>query len=329
MNDRQNILNLHDRAKKFLIKADSQQNEESLGLIKELINSQSVLLQNDTIQYNELKEQKEQLHAAFEELRNINETLVANELRYQNILDYQEELIVCYEPNHSITFINKTYCNYLHKSREELETSVYQPPFLDEDIPSALAAEMQITPESPVQHFEARHMTASGELRWHRWNVRGFFDEYNNLVEYQAVGNDISEIILARQKAEYNTRRFQTIIDALPMPVFYKNTKGQYLGCNRAFEQIMGLSRLQIVNKTIFDIATKELAQIYHEMDEKLFQKKSQQVYESKIRFADGHHYPVRFHKAVFGDGQGRISGLVGVLVVYPEDAGNVDLSTV
>jgi PAS domain-containing protein len=35
----------------------------------------------------------------------------------------------------------------------------------------------------------------------------------------------------------------QQLIEAMPNPVFYKDAKGHYLGCNRAFEEWIGVPR--------------------------------------------------------------------------------------
>ncbi|CAH8241069.1 hypothetical protein VAEKB19_5590016 [Vibrio aestuarianus] len=35
----------------------------------------------------------------------------------------------------------------------------------------------------------------------------------------------------------------QLTIDVLPVPIFYKDTHGVYLGCNRAFEEFIKIER--------------------------------------------------------------------------------------
>ncbi|HSS27743.1 MAG TPA: CHASE domain-containing protein, partial [Usitatibacter sp.] len=47
----------------------------------------------------------------------------------------------------------------------------------------------------------------------------------------------------------------QQLIEALPNPVFYKDSAGRYLGCNRAFEQFFGLPREHVVGRTYAEIS--------------------------------------------------------------------------
>src|SRR6202008_5012579 len=52
----------------------------------------------------------------------------------------------------------------------------------------------------------------------------------------------------------------QQLIEAIPNPVFYKDTEGRYLGCNAAFEDYTALPRSKIIGKTVFDVASPEVA---------------------------------------------------------------------
>ncbi len=64
----------------------------------------------------------------------------------------------------------------------------------------------------------------------------------------------------------------RVLIDTIPVPVFYKDTAGRYLGCNSAFEKFFGAERGALIGKTVFEITTPELAEVYHRRDLELFQ---------------------------------------------------------
>jgi PAS domain S-box-containing protein/putative nucleotidyltransferase with HDIG domain len=111
----------------------------------------------------------------------------------------------------------------------------------------------------------------------------------------------------------------QTLIDAIPAPIFYKDRQAKYAGCNTAFEAYLGLSRDAIIGKSVYDLAPKELADVYHKADEDLFASHSVQVYESEVLFADGIRHNVIFNKATYYDTQENLKGMVGIILDITE----------
>ncbi len=111
------------------------------------------------------------------------------------------------------------------------------------------------------------------------------------------------------------TDRLQKVIDSIPAPVFCKDDKGVYTDCNEAFCQFIGYSREEIVGQTVFGVAPSELAEVYHKADLDLMEAGGIQVYETKVRCADGSYRDVMFHKSVMLAESGEVEGLVGVML--------------
>jgi len=111
----------------------------------------------------------------------------------------------------------------------------------------------------------------------------------------------------------------QTVLDAIPAPIFSKDEEGRYLGCNRAFEGFIGYPRAEIIGKTVFDVAPKDLAKVYHLADLELLQRGGTQTYEAAVVAADGDCREVLFQKAVFSRKDGKTGGLVGTMVDITE----------
>jgi PAS domain S-box-containing protein len=113
----------------------------------------------------------------------------------------------------------------------------------------------------------------------------------------------------------------QKLLDAIPEPIFYKDTDGVYRLCNRAFEEFFSASKGQIVGKTAYDLPTAaggdapRDALTHREMDDALFASPGVQTYESSVRHADGTFHDVMFSKATVSRADGRVEGLVGVML--------------
>ena len=104
----------------------------------------------------------------------------------------------------------------------------------------------------------------------------------------------------------------QKIIDALPIPIFYRDLKGVYKACNLAQEKLLGLPKSEIIGKTVFDIQPYEIAEIYAQRDQELFDSPGDQNYEAKFRDVSGQIHNVVFNKAVIRNNQDEIMGIVG-----------------
>jgi PAS domain S-box-containing protein len=114
--------------------------------------------------------------------------------------------------------------------------------------------------------------------------------------------------------------RLQALFEAIPNPFFVKDRAGRYQGCNSAFERYLGLSREQIVGKTVYDISPKELADRYFAADQELFDHpRGTQVYEASVRWADGSLRDVMFHKTILAGADGSVAGLTGIMVDITE----------
>ncbi|MDH3559241.1 MAG: PAS domain S-box protein, partial [Deltaproteobacteria bacterium] len=70
---------------------------------------------------------------------------------------------------------------------------------------------------------------------------------------------DITERKRTQQKVAEQLHFLQTLLDTIPSPVFYKNAEGRYTGCNKAFEDFLGIPAEEIVGKTVYDMGPKEI----------------------------------------------------------------------
>ena len=110
-----------------------------------------------------------------------------------------------------------------------------------------------------------------------------------------------------------------TLLNTLPIPVFYKDIQGRYLGCNPQFDALFKQPPHAMVGKTVFDIAPPEMARIYHEQDAALFAQPGTQTYEWVIQKPNGERRHAVFQKATFLNADGQLGGLVGAILDITE----------
>ncbi len=163
--------------------------------------------------------------------------------------------------------------------------------------------------------FEFRFKHADGHYLWVEIVGKPFFDDMGMVAGAIFGGRDITERKQAEQETREQLHFLQVLIDAIPIPIFYKDPEGIYQGCNNAFASMLGMSKEDIIGKSVFGASPDERANKYREMDLALFKKPGVQVYDYKVRFADGLDHDVIFHKATYNDLSRRLAGLVGVVI--------------
>jgi PAS domain S-box-containing protein len=126
---------------------------------------------------------------------------------------------------------------------------------------------------------------------------------------------DVSARVTAHKELERQLDFSQTLLDAIPFPVFYKDENHIYRGCNEEFSRFIGMSVNDIIGASVYDVAPPDMAEIYRQADEKLFLSGGVQVYEAAVKYADAIDHEVQFHKRVYHKPDGAVGGLIGAMI--------------
>ena len=166
-----------------------------------------------------------------------------------------------------------------------------------------------------VENIEFEISRKNGDRIWVSETARARYDDSGALSAFEGVVRNITrrrKSELARKEAETFTR---SLLNSLPVPVFYKDRDGCYRGFNRAFEAFFGKMSQQLIGKSVFEINPPELADIYKAKDDALIKSGGTQRYETRIENARGEVKSVIFDKSVYRDSEGQISGLIGTVL--------------
>lgn len=126
------------------------------------------------------------------EFKRAEKALKESEARYRAIVQDQTELICRFLPDGTITFVNEAYCRYFQKNKEELIGQTFMPLIPAEDRDKVRSLLSSLSLENPVATQEHRVIAANGDIRWHLWTNRMVLDPQGRLIEFQAVGRDIT-----------------------------------------------------------------------------------------------------------------------------------------
>jgi PAS domain S-box-containing protein len=128
------------------------------------------------------------------ERKQTEEALRQSEQQFRAIVEDQTELICRFKPDRTLTFVNGAYCRYFGKQHSELIGHRFDPEIPQDDQELVTQSFRSLSIEQPIVTYEYRVILPSGEIRWQQWTDRAMFDELGNLIEFQAVGRDITQL---------------------------------------------------------------------------------------------------------------------------------------
>ncbi len=174
--------------------------------------------------------------------------------------------------------------------------------------------------ETEYYHTECRMKHRDGNWIWvmdhGKVITRG---EDNAPLLMSGTHQDITDRKRAELAIVENANFTNTLLQAIPTPVFYKDKEGRYIGCNQRFTEIMGVTNKEMRGKTVQELWPSEHAAVYHKKDIELLRNPEHQAYEFLVRDKDGNNRPVIYAKDVFRDAYGKVAGVVGAFLDVSE----------
>ncbi|HEY6239524.1 MAG TPA: PAS domain S-box protein [Burkholderiales bacterium] len=168
-----------------------------------------------------------------------------------------------------------------------------------------------------------RHGIKPTEYR--RWRTQ-FFAKIAHSLEFpdsspKGEGSVLSSLSAAGGENAESLRVAREVIEALPIPVFFKARDGKHLGANRAWETYFGVTRESFIGKTVEELfsQTPEIAAKHHAEDEALWISPGTRSYELQVPVHDGSIRYTLNYKATFTGADGEIAGLIGTIIDITE----------
>ncbi|MHC1724904.1 MAG: PAS domain S-box protein [Syntrophobacteraceae bacterium] len=246
-------------------------------------------------------------------------SLRVSEQNYRQLVESANSIILRMDPEGKVTFFNDFAQSFFGYSPSEIYGRSVVGTIVPEKDSSGrdlhLLIKDVLRDADRFASSENENIRKDGERVWVSWTNRSIVNELGEVVGVLSIGNDITERKRTEEALREQYAFLQLLMDTIPSPIFHKDSKGIYQGCNKAFEAFLGLSKGEIVGKSVFDIAPPDLARKYQEMDDVLFAGPATQIYESSVKYADGTRHVVIFNKAGYLNSDGGVAGLVGVMV--------------
>ncbi len=162
-----------------------------------------------------------------------------------------------------------------------------------------------------------RIVRPDGEVRWFLEAARIFRNAQGQPVRVVGVNVDIHDQKLLEEQVAGQLDFQQALIDAIPVPLFYKGADGRYIGVNRAYEQAFGVTREVLIGKTVMDLDyLPQETRTRFEQDAVQAMEGERKVHrEVDLPYADGELHHTLFWLHGFARPDGTAGGTIGTFV--------------
>jgi PAS domain S-box-containing protein len=134
-----------------------------------------------------------------------------------------------------------------------------------------LPLERAISKGETISNCEFRVAFGNDVDIWVTANASPIKDATGKIIAGIIILSNISEKKHAELALQKSKLMLETILDTIPVRVFWKDKNLKYLGCNKRFLEDAGLSRIdQIINKTDYDLSWHDQAKNYQKDDKEV-----------------------------------------------------------
>lgn len=177
----------------------------------------------------------------------------------------------------------------------------------------AFDAQIMVTSLPSVGHYmiEARdissHLRAVAALR-----------RMNETLECQVVERT-RELAEERSKAVEARKFVESLLEAVPNPLWWKGVNGLYRGYNRAFREMHSIGLDDWIGRSMDEVLDPDFVTISHTADITALNTDKRVQFEGRLALSDGDHHDVVVSKIAWCSHTDRPEGVIGVMMDITE----------
>ncbi len=160
---------------------------------------------------------------------------------------------------------------------------------------------------------ELQNIKKNGELFWETASISPIFNENKQITHFIAIKEDITQKKEAEAEKIKQTGLITSLLDSIPDIIFFKDINGIYLGCNPPFAQLVGKDKNQIINKTDYDLFSKDIADEFRFYDNEMLKEKIPKHNEEWITYPGGKKVLLDTLKTPYWASDGSLIGILGI----------------
>jgi len=236
--------------------------------------------------------------------------------RYQDIVEDQAELICRFDPQGRLTYVNPAFCRYYGQDAVTLLGGFIPVQASEAEVAEVRRAVSGLGPNRSMTSLVHRATLPGGRTRWQEWLYRAIMDAAGTVVEYQAVGRDVTDIKETMEGFRRAEEKYRAIFENAPLGIFRTTAAGRFEETNQVMAVMLGYDSPSQAMAQVTDIGH----QIYDDPQsrtrllETLEKTRGSITYEALFRRRDGGRFTGRLHVSAVRDEAGHVVSLIGLM---------------
>ncbi|TLX77617.1 PAS domain S-box protein [Labilibacter sediminis] len=176
------------------------------------------------------------------EYKNSISALEESEHRYLTLVEDSPALIRRFNKQGIISYVNGAYAGSFNKTPEQLIGTNLFNTINKEKRQDFINNLNSLSSSNPFIEYEQENSLSNGNLRWYKWVDRALLDSTGNIIEYQSVGMDFTQVKSAESLLEQQKNRLDTIFENSIMGIGVINNMGKVVLANKRLKELLEYS---------------------------------------------------------------------------------------
>lgn len=250
--------------------------------------------------------------------KNAEQALKKPQEQYRQLIENQGEGICVIDPDGNFALINPAG-EYIFEVPPGRMTNLNLKDFTIPDQIPLLLEETLKGKQAIKSTYEIEIITYKGKKRCLLVTVTPQFDIDGKFTGTFGVFKDITESEKMEEKIRKQQEELQTMIDAVPAWIFFKDKNNRFVRVNKVFSEIMGMPKGQLEGKTLFDLYPREQAEGFWKDDKEVIKTGRPKMNIIEAVEIEGKMRWVQTDKIPYIDEEENIIGIIGFAIDITE----------
>ena len=168
-----------------------------------------------------------------------------------------------------------------------------------------------ISADARPKTFPSRHRRKDGSIR--DVEVTVFLTEAADHSIYICAVKDVTAQKLAEQEKLQQQALLTSLINSIPDSISYRSLDGVYLGCNEAFEALVGRPAVEIIGRSVHEVVEPERAEWVERHDAGVAASLTKAAEETWVDYPDGRRALLDAVRTPLRDHRGNLLGVLSI----------------